>query len=54
MSKSIRYSASGNVNESADTPYDPLGGPQGPQEAHGKHLFVPGTGAVGQIDMTLG
>ena len=54
MSKSIKYSASGNVNESADTPYDPLGGPQGPQEAHGKHLFVPGAGAVGQIDMTLG
>ena len=50
----IKYSASGSLNESADTPYDPVGGPQGPQEAHGKHLFVPGAGAVGQIDMTLG
>ena len=53
-SQPIKYSASGSINKSPDTPYDPVGGTQGPQEAHGKHLFVPGAGAVGQIDMTLG
>ena len=43
----IRYSASGSPNESADTPYNPVGGPQGPQEAHGIPLMVPGAGGVG-------
>ena len=53
-SQPIKYSTSGSLNESADTPYDPVGGTQGPQEAHGKHLFVPSAGAVGQINMTHG
>ena len=53
-SQKIKYSASGSPNKSADTPYDPVGGLQGPKEAHGKLLLVPGAGAVGQINMTHG
>ena len=53
-SQPIEYSASGRLNESADTPYCPVGGPHGPQEVYGKHLFVPGAGPVGQIKMTHG
>ena len=53
-SNPVKDSASGSPNESADTPYDPVGGPQVPQEAHGKHLFVPGAGSVGEIIMTHG
>ena len=53
-SRATKYSASGSLNESADTPYDPVCGPQVPQEAHGKHLFVPGAGSVGEITMTHG
>ena len=52
--KATKHFASGSSNESADTPYDPVGGPQVPQEAHGKHLFVPGAGSVGEIIMTHG
>ena len=44
-SKPINYSALGSPNESADTPYDPVGGPQGHQVAHGLPLLV--TGADG-------
>ena len=53
-SQPIKYSASGSLNESADTTYCPVGGPYGPQEVYGKHLFVPGAGPVGQIKMTHG
>ena len=53
-SQSIRYSASGRPNKSADTPYCTVGGPQGPQEVHGKHLFVPAARGVGHINMTHG
>ena len=53
-SQPIRYSASGRPNESADTPYNPAGGPQGPQEAHGIPLLVPGAEGMGQIIMTHG
>ena len=42
------------VPTNLQTPYDPVGGPQVPKEAHGKHLFVPGAGAVGQINTTHG
>ena len=47
-SQPIKYSASGSPKESADTPYNPLGGPQGLQDAHGLPLLVPGVGGVGQ------
>ena len=47
-SQSVRYSASGSPNESADTPYNPVGGPQGLQDAHGLHLLVPGASGVGK------
>ena len=47
MSQPIKYSASGSPNESADTPCDPVGGPQGQHDAHGLPFLVPGTGGVG-------
>ena len=53
-SQSIRYSATGSPNKSANTPYNPVGGPQVPKEAHGNHLFVPGANGVGQIIMIHG
>ena len=53
-SQSIRYPASGSPSESANTPYNPVGGPQVPKEAHGNHLFVPGANGVGQIIMIHG
>ena len=43
----IGYSASGSPNKSADNPYNPVGGPLGPQEAHGLPLLVPAAGGVG-------
>ena len=46
-SQPIKYSASGSLNESADTPYDPVGGPQGLQDAHAILLLVPGAGVRG-------
>ena len=53
-SQPIRDSASGSPNKSADTPYNPVGGPQGPQEFYGKQLFVPAARGVGHINMTNG
>ena len=53
-SQPIKYSASGSPNKYADTPYDPVSGPQGTQEVHGKHLFVPAARGVGHIKMTHG
>ena len=50
----MKYSASGSPNKSADTQYNPVGGPQGPQEFHGKQLFVPAARGVGHINMTNG
>ena len=46
-SQPLKYSASRSPNESADTPYNPLGGPQGLQDAHGLPLLVPGVTGVG-------
>ena len=45
-------SGSGDRKQSADTPFDPVSATQGLQEVHGKPLFVPGAGGVGQIIMT--
>ena len=42
----MKYSASMGDNTSADTPFGPIGGPQGLQEAHGLHLLVPGPGVM--------
>ena len=53
-SQPIKYSASGSPNKSADSTYNPVSGPQGPQEAHGIPLLVPGAEGVGQIIMTHG
>ena len=55
-SRSIRYSAPGSPNKSANTPYNPVGGPKSlrTKEAHGNHLFVPGANGVGQIIMIHG
>ena len=50
----MKYSASGSPNKSADTQYNPVSGPQGPQEFHGKQLFVPAAHGVGHINMTNG
>ena len=44
-SQSLRNSASGSLNESADIPYDPVVGSQGLQDLHGLLPLVPG--AVG-------
>ena len=44
---SIRYSAPGSPNESADTPYNPVRVPRVLQDAHGQHLLVPGASDVG-------
>ena len=41
--------SSGSNNETADTPFINVSAPQGPQEAHGVHLLVPGAGVVVQI-----
>ena len=38
---------SGSPNKSADTLFAPVSTSQGPQEAHGQHLLVPGSGVVG-------
>ena len=46
-SQPIKYSASGSLNESADTPYDPVGGSQGLQDLHGLLPLVPGAGGGG-------
>ena len=46
-SQPIKYSASGSLNESVDTPYDPVGGSQGLQDVHGLLLLVPGAGGGG-------
>ena len=46
-SQPITYSASGSLIESADTQYDPVGGPQGLQDAHGLPLLVPGASGGG-------
>ena len=46
-SQTITNSSSGSANESADTPYNPVSGPQVLQDAHGVHLLVPGAGCVG-------
>ena len=40
-------SSSGSLNESTDTPYDPVGGSQGLQDVHGLLLLVPGVGGGG-------
>ena len=39
--------ASGFCNRSADTPFTLVSAPQGPQDAPGLHLLVPGVGGVG-------
>ena len=46
-SQPIQYYASGSPNKSADTLYSPVGGSQGPQDAHGLPLLVPGAGGEG-------
>ena len=46
-SQPITNSGSGSPNKSADTPYNPVSGPQVLQDAHGQHLLVPGAGGVG-------
>ena len=43
----MKYYAYVGYNKSSDTPFVPVSGPQGLQEAHGLHLLVPGAGAVG-------
>ena len=43
-SKPLKYSASGSPNEPADTPYYPVGGSQGLQDAHGLPLLISGAG----------
>ena len=53
-SQPIKHSASGSPSKSADTQYNPVSGPQGPQEFHGKQLFVPAARGVGHINMTNG
>ena len=54
-SQPIKYSASESPNKSADTPYNPVSGPQGPHEEHDMiPLLVPGAEGVGQIIMTHG
>ena len=42
----LPHSAVG-YNKSADTPFGPVSGPQGLQEAHGLHLLVCGPSVVG-------
>ena len=37
----------GFCNGSADTPFTPVSAPQGPQDAPGSHILVPGVGGVG-------
>ena len=49
----MKYSTSGSPNKSADTPYYPVGGHQGLQDAHGLPLFVPGVGGVGARSQPL-
>ena len=46
-SQPIKYYASGSPNKSADTPYSPVGGSQGLQDAHGLPLLVPGADGEG-------
>ena len=48
-SQPIQNSSSGISNKSAATSFAPVSAPQGPQEAHGLHLFVPGASVVVQI-----
>ena len=47
LSHPIKYCASVCYNKSSDTPFVPVSGPQGLQDAHGLHLLVTGAGAVG-------
>ena len=49
----MKYSTSGSPNKSADTPYYPVGGHQGLQDAHVLPLFVPGVGGVGARSQPL-
>ena len=50
----MKYSTSGSPNNSADTPYYPVAGHQGLQDAHGLvPLFVPGVGGVGTRSQPL-
>ena len=49
----MKYSTSGSPNKSADTPYYPVGGHQGLQDAHGLPLLVPGVGGVGARSQPL-
>ena len=52
-SRSIRYSAPGSPNESADTPHNPVAGPQGLQDVHGLPLLVPSAGGVGARSQSI-
>ena len=45
-SQPIKNSSSGISKKSAATSFAPVSAPQGPQEAHGLHLLVPGAGVV--------
>ena len=38
----LKYNAQIFLNESTETPYNPVSGPQVLQDAHGQHLLVPG------------
>ena len=49
----MKYSTSGSPNNSADTPYYPVAGHQGLQDARGLPLFVPGVGGVGTRSQPL-
>ena len=46
-SNPVKDSAGGSPNKSADTPYSPVGGSQGLQDAHDLPLYVPGDGGEG-------
>ena len=43
----IKYYASVGYNKSSDTPFVPVSGSQGLQEAHDLHLLLTGAGVVG-------
>ena len=46
-SNPVKDSAWGSPNKSADTPYSPVGGSKGLQDAHDLPLYVPGDGGGG-------
>ena len=43
----LKYNAQIFLNESTETPYNPVSGPQVLQDAHGQHFLVPGPSGVG-------